>query len=194
MSSRGVRICTIVSVVCVTAAATAWTVPARAAQRHSTLKTVAVTVSCATSQGAVQVHAIAYRPSLGLASALISTGFPDTPATTTLVGVQTDKSNYTLDKGCSRTKASVRLTHRGLSLSAVVKAGYEQAPEVYCAAPKRVLVRYRIGLTSSGKPATATMAVWAKRKQSPGFREIGYVQWSRSRSTAYYSRKACTSQ
>jgi hypothetical protein len=38
------------------------------------------------------------------------------------------------------------------------------------------------------------MAVWAKRKKASGYREIGYVQWSRSRSTAYYSRKACTSQ
>jgi hypothetical protein len=75
-----------------------------------------------------------------------------------------------------------------------VKAGYNQSPEVYCAAPKRVIVRYHIGLASSGKPATATMAVWAKRKKASGYREIGYVQWSRSRSTAYYSRKACTSQ
>jgi len=192
--SRGVRIFSGVAITCVIAASTAWAVPARAAQRQSTLKTVAGTVSCATSQGATQIYAIAYRPSLGYAAALIRTGFPDTPATVTLVGVQTDKSNYTIDKGCGRTKANVRFTHRGLTLSAVVKAGYNQSPEVYCGAPKRVIVRYRIGLASSGKPATATVAVWAKRKKASGFREIGYVQWSRSRSTAYYSRKACTSQ
>jgi hypothetical protein len=191
---RGVRIFTGVAITCVIAAATAWTVPARAAQRLTTLKTIAGTVSCATSQGATQIYAIAYRPSLGYAAALVRTGFPDTPATVDLVGVETDKSNYTIDKGCGRTKAKVRLSHRGLSLSAVVKAGYNQSPEIYCAAPKRIIVRYRIGLASSGKPATATMAVWAKRKKASGYREIGYVQWSRSRSTAYYSRKACTSQ
>jgi hypothetical protein len=192
--SPGVRIFTGVAVTCVMAAATAWSAPARAAQRHSSLKTVAGTVSCATSLGATQIYAIAYRPSLGYATALVRTGFPDTPATTDLVGVESDKSNYTIDKGCGKTKAHVRLTHRGLSLSAVVKAGYNQSPEVYCAAPKRVIVHYRIGLASSGKPATATMAVWAKRKKASGYREIGYVQWSRSRSTAYYSRKTCTSQ
>lgn len=118
----------------------------------------------------------------------------NTGAAATLVGAQSNKSDYTLDKGCSRTKKSVRFTHRGLSLSGVTKAGYNQSPTVYCGVPRRVFVRYRIGFADSGKPATATVTVWAKRKTSSRLREIGYSQWSRSKSTTYYSRKACTSQ
>ena len=75
-----------------------------------------------------------------------------------------------------------------------MKAGYNQSPTVYCGAPRRVLVRYRLGFASSGKPATATIAVWGKRRKSSRLREIGYVQWSRSRSVTYYSRKSCTSE
>lgn len=182
------------AVAAVVAAASAWTGAAPAAQGHSTGKSVAGTVACATSIGSLQLNAIAYRPSLGRASALIETGFPDTPATTVLVGVQTDKSGYAVDDGCSRTKKSIRFTHHGLRSAGVVKAGYNQSPEVYCAAPSRVFVRYRIGVASSGKPTTATMAVWAKRKKSSRLHEIGYVQWSRSRSTSYYSTKSCTSK
>ena len=178
----------------VVAAAIAWTVPALAAQRSSTLKIVTGTVSCTTSQGALQISAIAYRPALGYAAALIETGPPNTPATIVLVGAQTDKSDYTLDHSCSRTKKSVRFTHRGLAASGVVKAGYNQSDTVYCGAPKRVIVRYRIGFASSGKPATATIAVWAKRKNSTRLRETGFVQWSRSRSNSYYSKKACVSE
>jgi len=191
--SDGFRVI-VVAVTSVLAAAGAWSTSAPAAQGDSTLKYAAGKVSCATTLGALQLDAIAYRPSLGYAAALIRTGFPDTPATTTLVGVQTDKSDYTLDKGCRQTNRSIRLTHRGLSSAGVVKAGYNQSPEVYCGAPGRVLVRYRIGFASSGKPATATMSVWGKRKKSSRLREIGYVQWSRSRSISYYSAKACTSR
>lgn len=176
------------------AVASAWTAPAPAAQRDSTLKTVAGTVSCATSQGALQVSVFAYRPAWGYGAAFVDTGPANTGAANTLVGVQSDKSNYTLDDGCGRTKKSIRFTHRGLSLSGVTKAGYNQSPTVYCGVPRRVFVRYRIGLASSGKPATATMTVWAKRKSSSRLREIGYTQWSRGKSTTYYSRKACTSQ
>jgi hypothetical protein len=189
-----VRVFAVVAVTSVVAAAGAWTGQAPAAQRDSTGKTVAGTVSCATAVGSLQLNAIAYRPSLGHASALVETGFPDTPATTVLVGVQTDKSDYTLDKNCSRTKKSIRFTHHGLRSAGVVKAGYNQSPEVYCAAPGHVFVRYRIGFASSGKPATAKMTVWAKRKKSSRLHEIGYVQWSRSRSTSYYSTKSCTSK
>jgi hypothetical protein len=191
--SRRVRIAA-GAVTCAVAAASVWTGPAPAAQRHSSGKSAAGTVSCATSLGSVQLNAIAYRPSLGHAAALIETGFPDTPATTVLVGVQTDKSNYVLDDGCSRTKRSVRFTHRGLRSAGVVKAGYNQSPEVYCAAPGHVFVRYRISFASSGKPATAKMTVWFKRKKSSRLSEIGYVQWSPSRSTSYYATKACTSK
>lgn len=182
------------AVTSVLAVASAWTMAASAAQDHSTLKTVAGTVSCATSQGALQMNVFAYRPAWGYAAAFVDTGPANTGAANTLVGVQSDKSNYTLDKGCSRTKRFVRFTHRGLSLSGVTKAGYNQSPTVYCGVPRRVFVRYRIGLASSGKPATATMTVWAKRRKSSRLREIGYSQWSRSKSTTYYSPRACTSQ
>jgi hypothetical protein len=191
---RGLRIVVAAGVASVLAAAGAWAETAPAARSHSTLKLVAGTVSCSTFEGAVQIDAIAYRPAWGYAGAFIDTGFPNTPGTIALVGVQTDKSNYTLDKRCGRTKTRVRFTHRGLSSAGVVKAGYDQSPTVYCAAPRRVLVRYRFGLADSGKPATATIAVWAKRKHSSRLREIGYVQWTRSRSVSYYSRKSCTSQ
>ena len=169
-------------------------VPASAAPRYSTLKIVTGTVSCTTSQGAVQISAIAYRPSLGYAAALIETGPPNTPATIVLLGAQTNKSDYTLDDSCSNTKKSVRFTRRGLAASGVVKAGYNQSDTVYCGAPQRVIVRYRIGFASSGKPATATIAVWAKRKNSTRLHETGFVQWSRSRSNSYYSKKACVSE
>ena len=192
--SRAVKIAMAAGVTSVLAAAGAWTTPARSSRAHSTMKYVAGTLSCSTFEGAVQLNAIAYRPAFKYAAAFIDTGFPDTPGTITLVGVQTDKSNYTLDKRCSRTKRSVHFTHRGLSSAGVVKAGYNQSPEVYCGAPSRVFVRYRLGFASSGKPATATIAVWAKRKGSSRLREIGYVQWSPSRSVTYYSRKSCTSQ
>jgi hypothetical protein len=191
---RGVRIVVVAAVTSVIAAASAWTTSAPAAQRDSTLKTVAGTVSCPTSQGALQMSVFAYRPAWGYGAAFVDTGPANTGAADTLVGVQSDKSNYTLDKECGRTTKSIRFTHRGLSLSGVTKAGYNQAPTVYCGVPGRVLVRYRIGLASSGKPATATMTVWAKRKRSSRLREIGYTQWSRGKSMTYYSPKACTSQ
>ena len=191
---RGVRVVALVAVTSVIAAASAWTTLAPAAQGYSTLKIVTGTVSCTTAVGALQISGIAYRPSLGYAAALIETGPANTPATTVLLGARTDKSDYTLDDSCSRTKTPVRLTHRGLASSGVVKAGYEQSNTVYCGAPHRVVVRYRIGFASSGKPATATIAVWAKRRNSSLLRETGYVQWSRSRSTSYYSKKACVSE
>jgi hypothetical protein len=190
----GGKVVALVAVTSVIAAASAWTARAPAAQRDSTLKTVAGTVSCATSQGSLQMDVFAYRPAWGYGAAFIDTGPANTGAASILVGVQSDKSNYTLDDGCSRTKRSIRFTHRGLSLSGVTKAGYNQGPTVYCGVPRRVFVRYRIGLASSGKPATATVTVWAKRKSSSRLREIGYTQWSRGKSTTYYSRKACTSQ
>lgn len=191
---HGVRIVTVLAITSVIAAAGVWTTPAPAAQR-STLRTIAGTVSCSTSQNSLQITAYAYRPDpFGYALASVFTGPPNTPATISLFAVETDKSNYTLDDRCSRSKASVRLTHRGLRSAGVVKAGYFQSLTAYCGAPSHVLVRYRIGFDSSGKPATATIAVWAKRKHSSRLRQIGYVQWSRSRSTTYYSPKSCVGQ
>ena len=75
-----------------------------------------------------------------------------------------------------------------------MKAGYYQSLTAFCGAPSRVLIRYRIGFASSGKPATATMTVWAKRKKSSRLHQIGYLKWSRSRSITYYSRKSCVGQ
>ena len=143
----------------------------------------------------MQISAFAYRPDpFDYAAATIYTGPPNTPATIPLVQVETDKSNYALDDGCSQTKKSVRFTHRGLTSAGVVKAGYYQSLTAYCGAPSRIIVRYRFGFGTSGKPATATIAVWAKRKKSSKLHEIGYVQWSRNRSITYYSRKSCVGQ
>lgn len=191
--SRGIRIVAVVALCCAIAAASVSATPALAAGRDSTGK-VTGTVSCATWQGSLQISAFAYRPSLGYAAAIVFTGPPNTPATIQMVDVETDKSNYTLDHGCSKTKKSVPLTHRGLSSAGVVKAGYNQSLTAYCGAPAHVVVRYRIGLASSGKPATATMTIWGKRKKTSKLHQIGYVQWSRSRSITYYSKKSCVAQ
>jgi hypothetical protein len=180
-----------VAVTLVIAAATAWTRPAPAAIRGSS---VAGTVSCTSLQGSMQISAYAYRPSVGIAGIFVYTGPPNTPATVDLVAIQSGASKYALDQRCGRTKASVRLTHRGLSSAGVVKAGYDQSLTVYCGVPSRILVRYRIGYASSGRPATANVAIWAKRKKSSKLHEIGYVQWSRSRSTTYYAAKSCVAQ
>lgn len=88
----------------------------------------------------------------------------------------------------------MRFTHHELALSGVTKAGYEQADTIYCGAPRRVIVRYRIGFAGSGKPVTATIAVWARRKNSSRLRQTGFVQRSRSRSTSYFSKNACVSE
>jgi hypothetical protein len=191
---RGVRIVAVVAVTSVIAAAGAWTMPAPAAQR-STLRSVTGTVSCSTAWNSLQITAYAYRPDpFGYALASVYTGPPNTPGTISLLAVETDKSNYTLDHRCSRSKTSVGLTHRGLRSAGVVKSGYYQSLTAYCGAPNRVIVRYRIGFDSSDKPATATISVWAKRKHSSRLRETGYVQWSRSRSITYYSPKSCVGQ
>ncbi|MGZ4334663.1 MAG: hypothetical protein ACXVRJ_10390 [Gaiellaceae bacterium] len=191
---RGLTIVGMVGVTSVLAVAGVWTAPAPAAQRTLGVKTVAGTVSCATSHGALEINAYAYRPSVGYATAPIITGQADTAAAIVLVGVQSDKSSYTLDRSCSRTKVSIRFSHHGLSSAGVVKAGYYHSPTIYCGAPARVFVRYRIGFADSGKPATATITVWARRKKSSRLREITYVQWSPSKSVTYYSGKACVSQ
>jgi hypothetical protein len=72
---------------------------------------------------------------MGVWAAFVDTGPANTGAADTLVGVQSDKSSYTLDKECGRTTKSIRFTHRGLSLSGVTKAGYNQGPTVYCGVP-----------------------------------------------------------
>jgi len=191
---RGVRIVAVVAVISVTAAASTWTRPAPAGQR-STVRSVTGTASCSTFQGALQITAYAYRPDpFGYALASVYTGPPNTPGSISLFSVESDKSNYILDHRCSRSKTSVRLTHRGLRSAGVVKTGYFQSLTAYCGVPGRVIVRYRVGLDSSGKPATATIAVWARRKHSSRLHQFGYVQWSRSRSITYYSPKSCVGQ
>jgi hypothetical protein len=190
---RGLRTVALVAVVSAIVA-TAWTVAAPAA-RHGVLRTVNGTASCVTSQGSMQIKAFAYRPDpYGYAAATIYTGPPNTPATIALFQAEAGTSNYALDKGCSKTKTSVGFTHRGLTSAGVVKAGYYQSLTAYCGAPSRVLIRYRVGFGSSGKVATATIAIWAKHKKSSRLHQIGYVKWSRSRSITYYSRKSCVGQ
>jgi hypothetical protein len=191
---RGVTIVAVAAVTSVLAAAGAWTAQAPAAEHHPAAKTVAGTVSCATSHGALAINAYAYRPSVGYATAPIVTGQADTAAAIVLLGVQSNKSSYTLDGSCSKTRVSVKFTHRRLRSAGVVKAGYYHSPEIYCGAPSRAFVRYHIGFASSGKPATATIAVWARNKTSSRLREITYVQWSLHKSITYYSAKACVSQ
>jgi hypothetical protein len=193
---RGIPIVAVVAVTSVVAAAGAglWTAAARGARRHSAVRTVAITVSCATSHGALEINAYAYRPSVGYAVAPIVTGQADTAAAVVLLGVQSNKSSYTLDGSCSKTKVSVEFTHHRLRSAGVVKAGYYHSPTIYCGTPSSVFLRYRIGFASSGKPASATIAVWARHNGSSRLREIGYVQWSPRRSTTYYSGKACVSQ
>jgi hypothetical protein len=155
--------------------------------------TVSGTVACTTSQGSLQIDAIAYRPSLGYAIASVTTGFANTPATIHLIDVESDKAKYAVNKSCSPTTATVPLTHRGLTAGEVVKAGYDQSQMVYCGAPGQILVRYRIELASSGNPKRAVMSVWAKGKGS-GLRQTGYLEWSRSLATSYYAKQSCTSQ
>jgi len=190
---RGIRTAALIAVASAFATG-ASAAAASAGQRSSTLRTVSGTVSCATSAGALQINAYAYSPSVGYAGAFVTTGPENTAAAFALLGAETDKSNYSLDKGCSRAKKSVGLTHHGLSSAGVVKAGYNQWLIAYCGAPGHVFIRYRIGLAGSGRPATATIVVWANRKKSLRLRQIGYVQWSRSRSTTYYSKQACVAQ
>lgn len=175
----------------------AWIVAVRAGGR-ATAKTVSGTVSCATSQGSLHITAYAYRPADGYASAAVYTGPPDTGLTTgavfPLLSVETDRSDFILGGGCSRTEKPVRFGHRGLRSAGVAKAGYNQWPQVYCGAPSHVFIRYRLHFDRSGKPARATMAVWARSKKSPQLRETGYVEWSRNRSVSYYSPARCVSQ
>ena len=196
--STGVGILATAALLSGLAASGAWTASARAAQRGSTAKMVSGTVSCATAQSAVQLFAFAYAPSYGYAAALLTTGPPSVenglPGGTRLLGAETDKSNYVLSSACSRTTAQVRFTHRHLRSAGVIKAGYYQRPAVYCGVPHRVILRYRISFADSGKPATATITVWARSKKSFRLREIGYVTWSRQRSVTYYSPQSCVSQ
>ena len=186
----GISIATLVAVASVPVASL-WGGPAQAGVRRAVL---AGTLSCTTSQGAMQVSAYAYRPTVGFAGAFIFTGPPNTPATIDLFAVQTSESKIGLDRRCSRTRASVALTHHGLTSAGVVKAGYNQSLTAYCGVPGRILIRYRIGYAGSGKPATAKIAIWARSRRSSKLREIGYVQWSRATSTTYYAPKSCVSQ
>lgn len=96
---RRLRIGAVVAVTSVLAAASAWAGRAPAALRQSSL---AGTDSCATSQGSLQITAFAHRPSIGYAGAFVFTGFPNTPATIHLLGVQTNTSKVTVDTSCSR--------------------------------------------------------------------------------------------
>jgi hypothetical protein len=166
-----------------------------AADRQSSV--VERKVSCATELGALQMGVFARNPAAGAAAANIYTGDPNGPTPNILLAVDTRYKHYVLGNSCRRVAKRIALTHRGLTSSGVVHAGAYRSPTIYCAATKRVLLRFRLGFDAAGKPVSATIAIRTQPKARSGKRPkskpIGYVQWSPQRSVTYYS-PACTSQ
>lgn len=165
---------------------------APAASGHLTQSRVDRTMSCSTSAGALQIIAFPTNPRAGAAGAGISTG-PPSSLGEFLVGVDTRYKNYKMSSTCRAVKSHVAFTHRGLTSPAGGSSG-----TVDCPVPHHILLRFRLGFDSSGKPVTATIAVWTQPsahtgKRAPKSRPIGFVQWSPQRSVTYYS-SACISQ
>jgi len=154
------------------------------------------TVSCATDQRALQIVAFATNPAVGTpgvgaAAAGITTGDPSTP--TSLVAVDTRYRHYKLSGSCRNVTKRVAMTRLGLTSAGTVHAGDRQSPTVYCAATRRVLLRFFLVFDAAGKPVSATIAVRTQPKRNWKSKRIGFVQWSPKRSVTYYS-SACTSQ
>jgi hypothetical protein len=167
-----------------------------AAEARGMATQVRRTVSCATDQGALQIVAFATNPAVGTpgvgaAAAGISTGDPNVPAS--LLAVDTRYKHYKLSGSCRSATKRVVLTHRGLTSAGTVHAGDRQSPTVYCAATRRVLMRFLLGFNAAGKPVSATIEVVTQPKRNRKSKRIGFVQWSPKRSVTYYS-SACTSQ
>jgi hypothetical protein len=167
-----------------------------AAEARGMATQVRRTVSCATDQGALQILAFATNPAVGTpgvgaAAAGISTGDPNTP--TSLLAVDTRYRHYKLSGSCRSATKRVVMTHRGLTSAGTVHAGDRQSPTVYCAATRRVLLRFLLSFNDSGKPVSATIAVVTQPKRNHESKRIGFVQWSPKKSVTYYS-SACTSQ
>jgi hypothetical protein len=153
------------------------------------------TVSCTTSEGALQIWAFATNPTIGSANVTISTGNPN--LITTLLGVSSQQAHYGLTDRCHSVTKRVVLNRRGLSSAGVVHAGDVRSPAVYCGATRRVLIRLVLSYNSSAKPVAATIEILTQPKarngKTPKRKRIGYVLWSPTRSVTYYS-SACTSQ
>lgn len=151
------------------------------------------TVSCATELRALQISAFASNPSIGSANVSITTGDPQTADG--LLGMSNEQPQYGLSSRCHAVSKTVSLTHRGLTSAGVVHAGDIRYPTAYCAATSRVLLRFVIGLNSSGKPVSATVAAWTQPKagKKAKSKPIGFVHWSPARSVTYY-RAGCTTQ
>ena len=149
------------------------------------------TVSCATSLGAVQFSAFASNPNTGSANVTISTGNPNSP--TSLLGVSNQLPRYGLTGACRPSKKQVALTHHGLTSAGVVHSGDVRWPAVFCGASRHILVRLALGLNSSGKPVSASIAIWTVPKAHSTSKLIGFVKWSPAKSITYY-RPGCTTQ
>jgi hypothetical protein len=171
----------------------AWPPLAAAGQRAETQ--VRRTVSCTTEEGALKLWAFATNPTMGSANVTISTGNPNVP--TGLLGISSTQQHYGLDSRCHTVAKRVVPSRRGLASAGVVHAGDIQAPTVYCAATRRILMRLLISYNSSQEPVSATIEILTQPKarsgKKPKSKRIGYVQWSPQRSVTYYSA-ACTSQ
>ena len=151
-------------------------------------------VSCATAQGALQMFVFAENPAAGTAAADIGTGDPNSPTPIRLLAVDTRYKHYALGKSCRPTTKRIALTHRGLTSAGVVVHGDYRSPSVYCSATRRVLIHFRLGFDSAGKPVSALIAVRTQPKPGKKSKPIGYVQWTPQKSVTYYSTSACTSQ
>jgi hypothetical protein len=151
------------------------------------------TVSCATKLGALQISAFATNPSIGTANVSITTGDPNN-SPTGLLGLSSQQPRYGLGGACRSVTKPVALSHRGLVSAGVVHSGDIRWPTAFCGASRRVLVRFALALSSSGKPVSATIAIATQptahgKKSKP----IGFVQWSPSRSVTYHA-PSCTTQ
>jgi hypothetical protein len=150
------------------------------------------TVSCATKLGALQISAFATNPTIGTANVSITTGDPNN-GSVGLIGLSSQQPRYGLNGGCHSVTKRVALSHRGLVSAGVVHSGDIRWPTAYCSASRRVLVRLAIGLNSSGKPVSASIAIATQPVRGKKSKPIGFVQWSASRSVTYHA-PSCTTQ
>jgi hypothetical protein len=155
-------------------------------------KRVLRTVSCPTALGALQISAFASNPSIGSASASVTTGNPN--SATGLMGLSDKQTRFSVNGTCHPVAKHVAMSHRGLSsFLGVSHAGDIGWTAVYCPVTPRVLLRFVIALDSSSKPVSATIAVRTQPKAGAGkSKSLGFVQWSPKRSVTYYSSHCVT--
>jgi len=150
------------------------------------------TVSCATKLGALQISAYATNPTIGTANVYITTGDPNN-GSTGLLGLSSQQPRYGLNGACHSVTKQVALSHRGLVSAGVVHSGDLRWPTAFCAASRRVLVRFAVTLNSSGKPVSATIAIATQPTRGKKSKPIGFVQWSPARAVVYHA-PGCTTQ